>query len=40
MKNTKFMLQGALIAALYVALTFVSAACGLASGAVQVRLSE
>ena len=40
MKNTKFMLQGALIAALYVALTFVSAAFGLASGAVQIRLSE
>lgn len=40
MKNTKFILQGALIAALYVALTFVSAAFGLASGAVQIRLSE
>lgn len=40
MKKTKFMLQGALIAALYVALTFVSAAFGLASGAGQIRLSE
>lgn len=39
-KNTKFLTQSALIAALYVALTYVSAALGIASGAVQVRLSE
>ena len=32
--------MGGVIAALYVALTFVSAAFGLASGAIQVRLSE
>ena len=32
--------SGGVIAALYVALTFVSAAFGLASGAIQVRLSE
>ena len=31
---------GGVIAALYVALTFVAAAFGLASGAIQVRLSE
>ena len=31
---------GGMIAALYVVLTLVSAACGLASGAIQVRLSE
>ena len=32
--------MGGVIAALYVALTFVAAAFGLASGAIQVRLSE
>ena len=32
--------QGAVVAALYVALTYLSAALGLASGAVQVRLGE
>ena len=31
---------GGVIAALYVALTYISAAFGLASGAIQVRLSE
>lgn len=40
MKNIKTMLYAALIAALYVALTFVSAGFGMASGAVQIRLSE
>lgn len=40
MKNTKTMLHSALIAALYVALTYVSAAFGLASNPVQIRLSE
>lgn len=39
-KKTRFMTQSSLIAALYVALTFVSAAMGIASGVVQVRLSE
>ena len=32
--------QGAMIAALYVCLTFVSAAFGLSSGVIQLRLSE
>ena len=42
MKNQKvqFLTQGAMIAALYVALTFVANAMGLASGAIQFRLSE
>ena len=31
---------GGLIAALYVALTFIANLCGLASGAIQVRISE
>lgn len=39
-KNTYLLTQGALIAALYVVLTYVSNIAGLASGAVQVRLSE
>ena len=34
------MTQAALIAALYVVLTFVANAMGLASGAIQIRLSE
>lgn len=42
MKNKKvlFLTQAAMIAALYVVLTFISNAFGLASGAIQVRLSE
>lgn len=40
MKKTKTMTQAALIAALYVVLTFVANAMGLASGAIQIRLSE
>ena len=42
MKNKKTLLlcQGALIAALYIVLTFVANAFGLANYAVQVRLSE
>ena len=42
MKNKKvlFLTQAGLIAALYVALTFLANAFGLASGAIQVRLSE
>ena len=39
-KKTVFICQSALIAALYVALTFVSALFVLSSGAIQVRLSE
>lgn len=35
-----FITRGAIIAALYVALTFISNAFGLASGVVQLRLSE
>ena len=42
MKSTKtlFIAQAAMIAAIYVVLTFVANALGLASGAVQVRISE
>lgn len=42
MRNQRLMnlCRGAVIAALYVVLTYVSAAMGLASGAIQVRLSE
>lgn len=42
MKNpgTRFLVRSAMIAALYVALTLVSAMFGLSSGAVQVRLAE
>lgn len=42
MKKTKvlFLTQAAMIAALYVVLTFVSNAFGLASGAIQIRISE
>ncbi len=39
-KRLIYLSQAAVIAALYVVLTFVSALMGLASGAVQVRLSE
>ena len=38
--KTKRLTQGALIAALYVALTMLSNLFGLANGAIQVRLSE
>lgn len=42
MKNNKvlFITQGAVIAALYVALTHIANMSGLASGAIQIRLSE
>ncbi len=42
MKNKKvlFMAQAAMIAAIYVVLTFVANAFGLASGSIQVRLSD
>lgn len=39
-KKTRYLTHGALIAAMYVALTFVASLMGLASGVVQVRLSE
>ena len=39
-KKTKFLTQGAVIAALYVVLTLFIQAFGLANGAIQVRISE
>ena len=39
-RKTRFITQSALIAALYVALTYLSAAMGIASGVIQVRISE
>ena len=43
-RNTKittlFIAQAAIIAALYTALTFISAALGLSSGVIQCRISE
>lgn len=39
-KQVLFMVQAAMIAAIYVALTFVSSSMGLASGTIQVRISE
>ncbi len=39
-KTSKFMAHSAIIAALYVVLTYLANALGLASGAVQVRFSE
>ena len=39
-KNVHFMTQAAVIAALYVILTFLANALGMASGVIQVRLSE
>ena len=38
--NIRFITTGAVIAALYVALTLLSAALGMSSGAIQVRISE
>lgn len=40
MKKTLFLSRSALIAAMYVALTLLANAFGLANGAIQVRLSE
>lgn len=40
MRKSKKISQSAIIAALYVVLTFVANAMGLASGAIQIRLSE
>lgn len=39
-RKTRFLTQGALIAALYVVLTYITNLAGMASGAVQVRISE
>lgn len=39
-KETRYIVYGGFIAALYVVLTYVASAAGLASGAIQVRLSE
>lgn len=39
-KQVKFIVQGAMIAAIYVALTYFISAFNLASGAIQVRISE
>lgn len=39
-KKTQKLVTGAIIAALYVVLTFLANACGLASGVIQVRISE
>lgn len=39
-KRVLFVVQAAMVAAIYAALTFVSSAAGLASGTIQVRISE
>ena len=39
-KKVSFIVQAAMVAAIYVALTFVSSVAGLASGTVQIRISE
>ena len=38
--RTQFITKAAIIAALYVVLTLISAAFGLSSGAIQIRISE
>lgn len=40
MKRAKFITHSAIIASLYVVLTFIANLLGIASGAIQVRLSE
>ena len=40
MKRTKYVTQAALVAALYVVLTYLAAAMGLSSGIIQIRFSE
>lgn len=40
MKNTKMLAHSAIIAALYVVLTYLATMTGLSSGAIQVRFSE
>ncbi len=39
-KKTLYLCQGAIIAAMYVILTYISALMGLSSGVIQVRISE
>ena len=39
-KTTRYLTQGAIIAELYVVLTFIANALGLANGVIQVRFSE
>ncbi len=39
-RKTKYLTQGALIAALYVVLTYITNLAGMANGAIQVRISE
>lgn len=39
-KSTRYLTQGAIIAALYIVLTFIANALGLANGVIQVRFSE
>ena len=39
-KNVRYMTQAAMIAAIYVVLTFIANALGLANGVIQVRFSE
>ncbi len=39
-KNVRFTCYAAIIAAMYVALTYISAAFGLSSGVIQIRISE
>ena len=40
MKNAKFLTSASIIAAIYIALTLITNALGLANGAIQVRISE
>lgn len=39
-RTTRYLVQGAAVAALYVVLTWIAALLGLSSGAIQLRLSE
>lgn len=39
-KNVRYLTQAAMIAAVYVVLTFIANALGLANGAIQIRFSE
>ena len=39
-QQTRFLCYAAIVASLYIALTYITAAMGLASGAIQLRLSE
>ena len=39
-KNVRYLTQAAMIAAIYVVLTFIANVLGLANGAIQIRFSE